>query len=256
MAADHAIMAGQTAGQSPPTLHFYAWRPACVSLGKFQRQAETVDLERCRALGVDVVTRPTGGRAILHEEDEVTFSIIVPESTLGTSQIMDSYRILATGMVAGLRALGAEADLVERRGRATGVGQAPSGPGVNPACFAAKARCDLVVAGGKLVGSAQLRRDGVVLQQNSLPVAISFARWAEVFADGQRWVGGDAEDHPDAVGLRSVLGRDTTFGEVRDALVKGFETALDIRLEAGELTPGEAAQAEELRPQYLAQRAR
>ena len=51
----------------------------------------------------------------------------------------------------------------------------------NPACFAAKARCDLMVHGRKIIGSAQMRKDGLILQQNSLPLTVDFARWEEVF---------------------------------------------------------------------------
>ena len=75
MALDEAIMDAVAAGESLPTLRFYQWDPPCLSLGKRQ-PLDGVDLARCRAAGVDVVRRATGGLAILHT-DELTYSIAV-----------------------------------------------------------------------------------------------------------------------------------------------------------------------------------
>ena len=97
MALDEALLESHASSQSPPVLRVYTWRPPAISLGRFQSIESSVDLERCRALGVDVVRRPTGGRAILHTEEEVTFSIVVSRERLGTKGVMDSYRILAQG---------------------------------------------------------------------------------------------------------------------------------------------------------------
>lgn len=90
MAVDEAMLEGHAAGEVPATLRVYTWRPAAVSLGRFQREESGVDGEACRRLGIDVVRRPTGGRAILHTEEEVTFSIVVSAERLGTSGVMDS----------------------------------------------------------------------------------------------------------------------------------------------------------------------
>jgi lipoate-protein ligase A len=76
MAVDEAILEAVAAGESPPTLRFYAWQPPCVSLG-YRQPANVVDVERCAAAGWDVVRRPTGGRAILHV-DELTYSVVAP----------------------------------------------------------------------------------------------------------------------------------------------------------------------------------
>ena len=78
MAADVAVLEAVRAGLSGPVLRFYRWTPACVSLGKFQPAEGNVQLDNCRRLGIDVVKRPTGGRAILHDH-EVTFTIMVGE---------------------------------------------------------------------------------------------------------------------------------------------------------------------------------
>ena len=85
MALDEAILEAHEAGLVPPTLRVYGWQPPAVSLGKFQQLEATVDVAACRALGADVVRRPTGGRAILHTAEEVTFSLVVSAARLGTT---------------------------------------------------------------------------------------------------------------------------------------------------------------------------
>lgn len=237
MAADLAVLEAVRDGQSGPVVRWYRWTPPCVTLGKFQKAAGNVRLENCARLGIDVAQRPTGGRAILHDH-EVTFSIIIAERDLpgAGSNVMDSYRALGTALVAGLRGLGLPAELVDRHG------QPGAGTAVNPACFAAKARCDLMVNGSKLIGSAQMRRDGVILQQNSLPLTVDFPKWDEVFyrSDWQAVSQGVATD------LQTAAGRAVAYEEVMHALANGFTSALGAELENSALTPEEETRAHEL----------
>ena len=126
IAVDEAISQAIAAGLVPPTLRFYAWDPPCVSLGRNQPVAG-VDLDRCAALGYDVVRRPTGGRAILHT-DEMTYSIIAsPEHPLMQGYVLDSYLRISHGLVAGLAPAGDRCPGGARNERA--------GPDVSAACF-------------------------------------------------------------------------------------------------------------------------
>src|SRR2546430_14326658 len=81
MAVDEVLLDGIAAGSAPPTLRFYTWTPACLSLGYFQ-PFSVANVEGCRGLGIDIVRRPTGGRAILHDR-ELTYSVALPASLLG-----------------------------------------------------------------------------------------------------------------------------------------------------------------------------
>lgn len=236
MALDAAMLEAHAAGEVPPTLRVYAWRPAAVSLGRFQRVEGNLDLDACRRLGVDVVRRPTGGRAILHTSEEVTFSVVVSEKRLQARGVMACYRRLAEGIVAGLRSLGLDARLVERTRPAK---RAAMGP--DPACFAVKARCDLVVGSSKLVGSAQVHREGFVLQQNSLPLALNLNDWSEVFLRPPAT--------PEAVGLWDAAGRHIGPTDVAAALQRGFGSALGVRLEEADLSPKERDRSRELAPE-------
>ncbi len=193
--------------------------------------AGSVETEACRRLGVDVVRRPTGGRAILHTEEEVTFSVVVSAARLGTTGVMESYQRLAGGIVGALRSLGLEARLVERAGAAGAMAG-------DPACFAVKARCDLVVGSSKLVGSAQVQRDGFVLQQNSLPLRIRLEDWEQVFLRP-----GDA---PEAMGLWEAAGREVSYAVVAGALWEGFAEALGVEFEEASVSERELVRAREL----------
>ncbi len=164
-----------------------------------------------------MVRRPTGGRAILHTANEVTFSLVVSAARLGTTGVMDSYRALAGGIVGALRSLGLDARLVERSGTTS------PAMAQDPACFAVKARCDLVVGDAKLVGSAQVQRHGVILQQNSLPLRIDLGEWRKVFLR--------SDDAPQATGLCDAAGRDVGYAEVAGALRQGFAEAFGVRFE-------------------------
>ena len=125
MAVDEAIATHAGRGDVPPTLRFYQWQPASVSLGRHQPLAD-IDLARCRSLGYDVVRRATGGRAILHT-DELTYSVAGPQDNpVLAGAVLDSYLRLSQGLLAGLARLGlvgheGAADQPVGRGRRPGV---------------------------------------------------------------------------------------------------------------------------------------
>jgi lipoate-protein ligase A len=255
MATDRAIMESHAAGQAPATLRVYRWEPPAVSLGYHQRLAGSVSVDACLRLGIDICRRPTGGRAILHDR-EVTFSVIASDSILGTASVMDAYRVLAAPIVAAMRALGVDARLVDRDAgeRVSPPAAAPTAApraAIDPVCFAAKARCDIMVDGRKIIGSAQLRRSGVVLQQSSLPLHLELERGALVFE-------GRHAQRPDdlaevATDLCSAAAREIEFAEVADALRAAFESTLGFHLSEQALTPQERARAEQLEPEHRAE---
>lgn len=241
MAVDEAMLEAGVAGLIPPTLRFYAWEPPAVSLGFFQPLDERINLSEIKARGFGLVRRPSGGRAILHK-DELTYSVVVPEQLLENGRsVMGSYRTLSRGLEAGLRRLGLGAELAERtrpeRMRAQGL------PTV---CFAAAAKCDMTVAGRKIVGSAQTRRRGVIMQHGSVPIHIDPAEHLAVMP-GE---GTDAESQQrlqqKACGVADILGRPVSFWELAEALKEGFAEQLEIAFEQGELTEWEHARAQEL----------
>jgi lipoate-protein ligase A len=160
MAVDEILLDCVAAGAAPPTLRFYEWRPACLSLGYFQ-PFDVVDTDGCRRLGVDVVRRPTGGRAILHDR-ELTYSVALPASLLGhDGGVLPSYYRLSLALQDGLGRLGVPATLAPQ---SAARGPVPHGP----VCFDRPSAHEILLQGRKLVGSAQMRRGGGILQHGSI----------------------------------------------------------------------------------------
>lgn len=245
MAVDEAIARAHAAGQTPPTLRFYAWAPAALSLGYFQRAAEEVDRAALARAGVDLVRRPTGGRAILHDR-EVTYSVVI-SSHLLPGDVISTYRTIAGGLLAGLRRLGAP---VELSGGPSGGGPVdrPAAGGESAACFDAPSWYELVCGGRKLVGSAQTRSHGVILQHGAIPVRLDAdALFALLRVPPEARPRLAAALAAKATDLARVLGREPAAAEVQAALTAGFEEALGVEFSPGRLTREEVDLAEKLR---------
>jgi lipoate-protein ligase A len=232
MALDRALLEQVAAGASQPVIRFYSWSAPTLSFGRMQRPSRDL-LRLCAGLGVAVVRRPTGGKAILHHR-EVTFSIIAPAAGMGS--VIASYRTFARAIGAGLRRLGVDAQLCEpphppRRDRLL--------------CFAAPAQCDLEIGGRKLLGSAQARHSGALLQQNSLPLVLASNLKERLF--GTRSA---AEETRIATDLTAALAREPSCQEVKAAILSGFESELETQFEAGVPTEAESVAAEALRDSF------
>ena len=249
MAIDEAILLAIAAGQSPPTLRFYTWEPPCVSIGYAQSMELVVNFDACRRDGVTWVRRPTGGRAILHT-DELTYSLTAPASekrVLGG--VVASYRRLSEGLLAGLRLLGLE-DVqakVMKEGN-TGRSARDSRQDLSSACFDIPSHYEITSCGKKLVGSAQVRRQNVVLQHGAIPLAGDVTRLVSYLrlSDEERTVL-RAKLERRAITLKEAMGRTVPAKEAIKALTQGFAGALNLRLERGTLTPQEWATAQQLR---------
>ena len=138
MDRDLEILSSVAAGNSPPTLRLYRWAPPALSLGRFQKLEQVADLEACRRLGIDVVRRPTGGRAVLHHR-ELTYSIIVPDSrSLIPEGILPAYRFLNRALLAAFNMLEIETEQAPEKMR---------GPRLAPgSCFDSSSAYELRVA--------------------------------------------------------------------------------------------------------------
>jgi lipoate-protein ligase A len=246
MALDEAIMEAVAAGDSPATLRFYQWSPPCLSLGKRQ-PLDGVDLAACRADGVGVVRRATGGWAILHT-DELTYSVALrPDDSRVSGAILDTYRTLSQGLIAGLRLLGADAEMN------------PVIPGgaqnSSAACFEVPSAYEITLGGRKLIGSAQTRPAGKVLQHGSLPLYGDIARVARylTFASEQERQALATHLRARATTLSDALGGPTTFSEAAQAMARGFARALNVDLAPGEPSPNEVAAARRIHDHKLAE---
>lgn len=239
MAVDEAMFLAHARGLVPPTLRVYQWLPPALSLGYFQSVSE-VNEGACRQHGIDIVRRPTGGRAVLHAE-EITYSVVVAERLIPKGHsVSESYRILCGGLIEGLERLGVKAEHKEQR--------QPSGMKAgerSPVCFAEVHRGDLVVKGRKLAGSAQARRDRVLLQHGSIPLRLDLSLLRAVLQTREQ-----VDLSAAMTDLASALEGSAlpTVQQVAGHLRAGFESALCIRLLDASLTPWELAEAQRLQP--------
>lgn len=232
MAVDDVLMESVRAGAAP-ALRVYAWAPACLSFGRNQPAVGHYDRDRIRGFGADIVRRPTGGRAVLHEA-ELTYSVVVPDRALGSAR--GAYRTVNRVLARGLSRLGAQVMVQpEDPERPTPV------PSTAP-CFADPAPGEVLAGGRKLVGSAQLRVDGVLLQHGSIPL-----RRGEVTTALER-AGLVLSGTP--AHLETVLGAAVTFDAVADAIRAAWQDDVGS-CDDDALTPEEVLRARERVSVYL-----
>lgn len=240
MAIDEAMLIFHSKGLVPPTLRFYGWSPPAFSLGYFQKIERVVDLERCRLAGVDCVRRITGGRAVFHDK-ELTYSIVASQRLPQVSgKVIESYLKISKGLLEGLALLGISAEMVEKptKNRHT-----------TAACFDAPSWYELVVDGKKLVGSAQTRKFGCVLQHGAILLDLDVDKMFELMAFPNEALRNRQKEifKKKACSIKSVLDREVTYEELSQALFTGFEKSLDVKLIPGALTDKELELASRLR---------
>ncbi len=257
MAIDEAILLAVAQGRSLPTLRFYRWAPPCLSLGYAQPVADA-DFARLAAPGFDCVRRPTGGKAILHT-DELTYSINAPQTDPRMrGGIVESYRRLSEGLLRGLTLLGAAArndrESAAENGESTGenIGPVDSARSVvnkDPVCFITPSNYEITANGKKLIGSAQSRKQSMVLQHGSLPLVGDIARICEVLAFPDEAARAEARRRvrERATTLEAALGRAVSWQAAADAMTLGFAEVLALDLHPGALTAEEWETARRLR---------
>lgn len=244
MAVDEAILRAHVSGETPPTIRFYGWRPAAMSIGYFQKAADDVDIDKCRTEGVDIVRRLTGGRAVLHDA-ELTYSVVVRENyPLIPATITASYRYFSEGLLAGLNKLGIDASMSIPR---AAYGQTKRRH-ASAACFDAPSHYEITAQGRKLAGSAQVRKDGVILQHGSILLTFNPVQVAALLNlpshEKQNVVAEMLAKR--AVSIKEILGREITWDSACQAMIEAFGPALGIEWEPGQLSEKEQAVASEL----------
>ncbi len=169
MAIDEWLLEKYRQGNHPPTLRFYTWKPATISLGYHQKNyPEYWQNLTWQGELIELVKRPSGGRAVLHQGD-LTYAVITSE--LGGKR-RESYEKICQFLIEGWRNLGMNLYY----------GNAGRGYIHNPNCFGTATDADLVTEEGyKLIGSAQLRRDRAILQHGAMRLNPDVGLFEQVF---------------------------------------------------------------------------
>lgn len=245
MAIDEALMrsAGATGGV---TLRFYRWEPGCLSFGRNQEARGAYDPDAAADRGIDVVRRPTGGRAVYHHR-ELTYSVTAPAGTWGS--LRETYRRINRALAAGLRELGVSARCIDDEPEHAGQRRPdPRAPRPTPrACFRDPLPGEVTVEGRKLVGSAQWRDGDALLQHGSILLVDE-----QHVVEALRTNGGVAAASSDtgAISLADLLDEPPPDATMSSALVRGFEREFGVDVVPGSRTAQEGAAAEALASRF------
>jgi len=215
MAIDRAILVENSKGNSPVTLRFYEWAPPAISIGYFQGLLEEIDIDMCKKYGVEYVRRITGGGAVFHE-NELTYSIVIPESHKDISKnIMESYGKICGALIKGLRYIGINSEY--------------------------KPINDIVVGNKKISGNAQTRKHSTVLQHGTILIDVDVDKMFSVLKVPNEKIKDKliSNTKERVSSIRKILGKYISFNDLCSPLKKGFEEEFDIKLIKGELTSRE-----------------
>lgn len=248
MAVDHALAA--CLGPAEAVLRIYRWSRPTVSFGRNEPSRDRYDPAAGRDAGIEFVRRPTGGRAVLHDR-ELTYAAVLPLTTRGS--LRATYRLINRGLVEALRSLGVPAAMAEARGSV-------SGPDSGP-CFDEPAPGEVTVAGRKLVGSAQARLEGVILQHGSLLIGPGQERLIALGSPlGTTSGGSRAGPHGGVpkkdesvrapISLEEILGQAPPWHDLVEAVVSGLRGVTGGDWHQDELTEPERARSMELTERY------
>lgn len=217
MGIDEAISEAVANG-GQPTIRFWRWNPSAVSIGYFQGMEDEVDLARCKELGVNVVRRRTGGGAVYHDYNgEITYSIIAKEG-LFPKGIIESYHAICQHIIDGLANLGIRSEF--------------------------KPINDIIVAGKKISGNAQTRRNGVLLQHGTILYDLDVKKMFSLLKVSKEKISDKMIAAVEERVTRILNQKQVSMDETYQALLKGFTNGKNWKF--GELTEEELKRAKEL----------
>jgi lipoate-protein ligase A len=233
MAVDEALLTSVGGGHSQATIRLYGFAPAALSFGRFQRVRDKIDREAVQRAGITLVRRPTGGQAVLHDQ-ELTYAVVLSKEHLEPFHKREIYRFIAELLLSGLARLGVRGQSSRNR----------IGDPHNPDCFRSTGEYEIASPSArKLIGSAQVVNRNASLQHGAIPLDTSYKQIGRYLALGR------TENHEDPGSLSEELGRPVSIEETMKAFAEGFDGGLDrrgINLRTGELTDSEKQQAAEL----------
>jgi len=243
MAIDEAIFRETVRYKKSPTLRFYGWQPAAVSIGYFQNVNSEINVAQCRASGVDIVRRLTGGKAVFHC-NEVTYSVVAcDQGKIFPADILGTYKVISECIAQGLSYLGIKTSMEE-------TGRSVQNADFKSCCFSFPSRNELLVAGRKKIcGSAQMRSQGGFLQHGSLLIAFNHRETASLLLPPQ--TDEQLEVLRDSVAaINDEVGISVEPQVICTNLIKGFSSVLGMEIEESTLTPAEEEVKNELLQKY------
>ena len=218
MSIDAALLEEVEAAGEPRTIvRFYGWKSPTISLGRNQKIDRALDVDYCREIGIDIVHRPTGGRAVLHD-DELTYAVISSDSSVFGDTIYGNYKRVSEALCLGYNRLGVPAVLAPDTRKTSDISDDMDLP-----CFLSTSRYELMVAGRKIVGSAQRRVRRSFLQHGSMPITCNRNALARAtrMADA-------APLETEMAGVAEFLPQRPALEQLREAFIRAFQEYFSI----------------------------
>ena len=226
MAIDEALFISEW-----PVLRFYQWNPPALSIGNFQ-DISKINQEFCKNNNIEIERRITGGNAVLHDK-ELTYSFIIDEKKMPKS-IIDSYKEISKGIITGLQLLGLRPIMnkdVKKEEK-------------SQICFNDPSWYELLIDRKKIVGSAQKRAHGKILQHGAILMDIDIKKYANCFNDVTELMIFNMQNR--ITSLKAELKERIHLEKLKSALIQGFEQELDIEFIKSRPTADEMELAKEL----------
>ena len=195
-------MAIDTALQShcdQPVLRFYTWKPASVSIGRFQNLYDEVNINYCKENNIDIVRRITGGGAVFHDQ-ELTYSLCINEDNIYFSKdLHESYKSICEAIIKGLSLLGMDAKYVP----------------IN----------DLIVNGKKISGCAQTRKNNVILQHGTLLIKVDVDKMFKILNVSNEKIKDKliSDVKQRVTSIENETGKKFQINEIIKAMTEGFK---------------------------------
>lgn len=194
--------------EKEPIIRFYGWEPACVSFGRNQEEAH-INKEVCKSNNIDTVRRVTGGRGLLHD-DELTYSFVCPIDYLENGKsIIKSYKEISSAIIEGFKILGIELELGGKKQVNTSFDY----------CMSISTGADLCYGEKKLIGSAQYRSQGYLLQHGSVLFSYDEELINNIFNEKM---------DPTTITCMLEINPNLTRKDVADAMLKGFKKYFNL----------------------------
>lgn len=228
MAVDEAVLESVASGKELPTLRLYGWTPASITIGYFQSLHEEVDAKVCEENGVPIIRRITGGGAVYHDK-EITYSLIIPESHgLVVKDILASYKQISQGVIEGLKEFGLNTQFVPLN--------------------------DLIINERKISGNAQTRKQKMILQHGTVLLDVDVRKMFSLLKVSDEKIRDKLITNVEerVTSIKQQLGRELSFTEVQNALIKGFSKALNVELVISILSFEEQKRAREIEQEKYA----
>lgn len=242
MAVDEALLNTFNPQSSLPVLRLYGWTPPALSLGRFQKACDVLDLQLCRTHNIHLVRRITGGGVIYHA-DELTYSIICsPDQIPPASSVKDTFRVLTGFLLELYKKLGLEARYAcEATGNGFVLGER------TPFCFAGREAFDIIVCGRKIGGNAQRRLKGRIFQHGSIPVINRAGIGLSYMLErDQSLIAGTAGIIDCYGGISDSTLFDPPYAVLLEHLKESFRAGFNVDLLEDSLSPAEQLLAAEL----------